>query len=295
MALRLADLDHIYLNVTHQCNITFAYNHPARYVQNLTPAEYEQNLKIISTVDTVQAFWSVYNNIAGPDRLPFRASLHFMKKGIKPIWEDPKNEDGGAYNFRIIKKDSPVGWREILMLLIGEQFEDCLSADDSVCGVSVSTRYMSDNFQIWTANAAGKNEEKVKVRLTQVLSPIEVQSMYYKAEINDLQFPTKSSQVFSHTCDMSSNIQIKTVHKSHVAFKKSDQEDSKGTGEDKEQSRERPRFFKRPEEVPGDHEQTPEQRAQNEALEKELADRIAAVQLKDRQDRQGMEEGEAQA
>lgn len=99
---------------------------------------------------------------------------------------------------------------------------------------------------------------------------------------------------------MSSNIQTKTVHKSHVAFKKSDQEDSKGTGEDsatnKEQSpRERPRFFKRPEEVLGDHEQTPEQRAQDEALEKELADRIAAVQLKDRQDRQGMEEGEAQA
>lgn len=54
--------------------------------------------------------------------------------------------------------------------------------DDSVCGVSVSTRYMSDNFQIWTANAAGKNEEKVKDRLTQVLSPIEVQSMYYKGK-----------------------------------------------------------------------------------------------------------------
>ncbi|RUS28471.1 translation initiation factor eIF 4e-like domain-containing protein [Jimgerdemannia flammicorona] len=57
-----------------------------KYVQGLSPAEYEQNLKIISTVGTVQAFWSVYNNIAGPDKLPFRSSLHFMKKGIKPIW-----------------------------------------------------------------------------------------------------------------------------------------------------------------------------------------------------------------
>ncbi|RUS26277.1 translation initiation factor eIF 4e-like domain-containing protein [Jimgerdemannia flammicorona] len=198
-----------------------------KYVQGLSPAEYEQNLKIISTVGT-------------------------------PIWEDPKNENGGAYNFRINKKDAPVGWREALMLLVGEQFEDCLSADDSVCGVSVSTRYNDTNFQIWTTNAAAKNEEKVMTRLTQVLAqapaPIEIQTIYYKAA-NDTSASTKEQSL-----------------------------------------RERPRFFnKRPEEVPGDLiEQTAEQRAHNEILEKELADGIAAVQLKDRQERENRGE-EAQA
>ena len=68
----------------------------------------------------------MYNNITGPERLALRCSLHFIHKGVKPLWEDPANEHGGAWNFRTAKADTAVVWRELLMALIGEQFEDTI-------------------------------------------------------------------------------------------------------------------------------------------------------------------------
>ncbi|KAI9321223.1 translation initiation factor eIF 4e-like domain-containing protein [Dichotomocladium elegans] len=164
--------------ISLQSEWTFWYD---RYVPNLPPTEYEANLQVISTVGTVQKFWSVYNNIDGPDRLGFRSNLHFMRKGIKPIWEDPQNEHGGSYNFKISKAQSSLFWRDLLVLLIGEKVEEWLG--DTVCGVSVSSRSQCDNYQVWVAQNHHNDPERdlrIKTTLTDMLGPAEIQSFYYK-------------------------------------------------------------------------------------------------------------------
>jgi len=165
-----------------------------KYVANATPEEYEENLKSVATVNTVQSFWKVYNNIIGPEQLQLRSSLHFMKSGIRPVWEDPHNENGGAWSFRVNKSDSQVVWRELLMLLIGEQFEDVVAKGDDIFGLTVSSRYNSDIFAIWNKNADVHENSKVMEKLQEliILKPIDLQSPYYK------------------------------VHKDHAAFKKQD-------------------------------------------------------------------------
>ncbi|KAJ8664062.1 hypothetical protein O0I10_000340 [Lichtheimia ornata] len=174
-----------------QSEWTFWYD---RYVPNLSASEYEANLQVISTTGSVQKFWSVYNNIDGPDRLGFRSNLHFMRKGIKPIWEDPQNENGGSYNFKIPKHHSPLAWRDLLVLLIGEKVEGWLG--DVVCGVSVSSRQQCDNYQIWTAHNHQNDPEadaRVKAKLIEVLRPAEIQSFYYKVHKNHAAFQKQQS------------------------------------------------------------------------------------------------------
>ncbi|KAI7861179.1 translation initiation factor eIF 4e-like domain-containing protein [Circinella umbellata] len=172
--------------ITLQGEWTFWYD---RYVPNLPATEYEANLQVISTVGTVQKFWSIYNNIDGPDQLGFRSNLHFMRKGIKPIWEDPQNEHGGSYNFKIPKPHSPLAWRDLLVLLIGEQIEEWLG--DTVCGVSVSSRQQCDNYQVWTAHTHHNDNQadaKIRSKLTELLRPAEIQSFYYKVHKNHAAF-----------------------------------------------------------------------------------------------------------
>ncbi|KAI7880635.1 translation initiation factor eIF4e [Lichtheimia hyalospora FSU 10163] len=194
-----------------QSEWTFWYD---RYVPNLSASEYEANLQVISTTGSVQKFWSVYNNIDGPDRLGFRSNLHFMRKGIKPIWEDPQNENGGSYNFKIPKHHSPLAWRDLLVLLIGEKVEGWLG--DVVCGVSVSSRQQCDNYQIWTAHNHQNDPEadaRVKAKLIDVLRPAEIQSFYYKVHKNHAAFqkqqqhPNKDSNTTSTT---SSTLKLKS-------------------------------------------------------------------------------------
>ncbi|KAG0322449.1 Eukaryotic translation initiation factor 4E type 3 [Podila horticola] len=152
-----------------------------KFIANATPAEYTENLKEISDVNTVQTFWSVYNNITGPERLSLRCSLHFIRKGVKPLWEDPKNEHGGAWNFRTAKADTAFVWRELLMALIGEQFEETIAKEDQIFGLSVSARWNSDIFQIWNMNSALKENSTVMEKVTEILKGVEIQSPFYKA------------------------------------------------------------------------------------------------------------------
>ncbi|KAG9302281.1 hypothetical protein G9A89_008772 [Geosiphon pyriformis] len=159
-----------------------------KFVANATPGEYEDNLKSVATVATVQNFWAVYNNILGPETLQTRSSLHFMKAGIRPVWEDPQNENGGAWSFRVNKNNTAVVWRELLMLLIGEQFEECVGLDDDIFGLTVSSRYNSDIFTIWNKNADAHDKAQVVNQLTDALKPIELQSPYYKAHRDHADF-----------------------------------------------------------------------------------------------------------
>ncbi|KAG0171436.1 hypothetical protein DFQ28_002703 [Apophysomyces sp. BC1034] len=167
-----------------QTEWTFWYD---KYVPNLPATEYEANLQVISTVGSVQKFWSVYNNIDGPEKLGFRSNLHFMRKDIKPIWEDPRNEYGGSYNFKIPKQQSPMAWRDLLVLLIGEKVENWIG--DMVCGVSVSSRQNCDNYQIWMANGDHTAQDtQVRNQLADLLKPAEIQSFYFKIHKNHAAF-----------------------------------------------------------------------------------------------------------
>ncbi|ORX58811.1 translation initiation factor eIF4e [Hesseltinella vesiculosa] len=164
---------------------TFWYD---RYVPNLPASEYEANLQQIATVDTVQTFWAVYNNIDGPEELGYRFNLHFMRKGIKPIWEDVKNAHGGSYNFKVNKQQSPMVWRDLLVLLIGENVETWMQ--DELCGLTVSSRQHCDNYQLWIGSTQDKNEPdgKIKAMLTQLLQPVDIQAFYFKIHKNHAAF-----------------------------------------------------------------------------------------------------------
>lgn len=97
------------------------------------------------------------------------------------IREDPHNEYGGSYNFKINKYHSVLAWRDILVLLIGENMH---WIKNNVLGVSVSCRQHVDNYQIWTAHNNSKIKDNlVKTTLIDLLYPADIQSFYFKSII----------------------------------------------------------------------------------------------------------------
>lgn len=77
--------------------------------------KYEVNLKEISRFDSVQDFWSLWDHIPQPSELlmnkkmisdgPQEArhivdAIMIFKDGVKPMWEDPKNQNGGLFEYK---------------------------------------------------------------------------------------------------------------------------------------------------------------------------------------------------
>ncbi|KAK4356971.1 hypothetical protein RND71_022581 [Anisodus tanguticus] len=160
---------------------TFWFDNQSRPKQG---AAWGSSLRKAYTFETVEEFWSLYDQIFKPSKLTVNAEFHLFKAGIEPKWEDPECANGGKwtamssrkanletmwletlvchgkhYVGSFLAKDAHIlfaGWAPFgqLMALVGEQFDG--SAED-ICGVVASVRVRSqDKLSLWTKTATNE-------------------------------------------------------------------------------------------------------------------------------------------
>ena len=82
-----------------------------------------------------------------------------FQNDVNPVWEDPAHVVGGAWTFRAKHGHANQLWENLLLGLIGEQFE----LPYEVTGIFVRVSADVDKFQVWFRH--GKDEEvKAQVR-----------------------------------------------------------------------------------------------------------------------------------
>ncbi|KAJ1959014.1 eukaryotic translation initiation factor 4E [Dipsacomyces acuminosporus] len=141
-------------NVVHPLNSrwTLWFDNPSK---RTSTSSWTANLKEIVTVANVEDFWGVYNNIAIATDLPNGSNYHLFRKGIKPMWEDSANTNGGKWGFqfqRSIGEKVNEHWLHTLLACIGEAFD----SSDDVCGAVFSNRKNCFRIAVWTRNASDK-------------------------------------------------------------------------------------------------------------------------------------------
>lgn len=133
-------------------------------------SSYENRLTLMKGgIVTLKPFWSTINNFPLA-ALNMKDSVHFFKRGIKPVWEDSRNIKGGCWIFRVQKAKSEQFWQEVLMLAIGEQFAPVLQPRDDICGLTFSVRFKSNLISIW--NRDGSNQQSIDNILSVVLDKL---------------------------------------------------------------------------------------------------------------------------
>lgn len=151
------------------------YLGPAQSVE-----EYEASLQKLCTFSTIQDFWKNFNNLPPIDKLKVKSSFHLMKAGIRPIWEDPENANGGFWAMRVRREDTEHTWKELVLASIGEQFGPVLANEDDICGVTVSLRQYDNIIQVWNSNASA-NVNAVLARIKSIVPNVEFRNPFYKA------------------------------------------------------------------------------------------------------------------
>ena len=83
--------------------------------------------------------------------------LFLMRQGIKPIWEDEKNRNGGCFSYKVANKNVYEVWRDLTYVLIGESISNNIVFVNSVTGITISPKKNFCIVKIWMTNCDHQN------------------------------------------------------------------------------------------------------------------------------------------
>jgi translation initiation factor 4E len=111
------------------------------------------NLQTVAVFNTVEDFWRTYNHIKRPSDLENGSNYHLFKKGIKPMWEDERNRNGGKWVINLVAKEDANRvdelWELLTLSMIGEYLDDGVTGDQ-ICGAVISRRKAGTRISVWT-------------------------------------------------------------------------------------------------------------------------------------------------
>nr|XP_061810494.1 eukaryotic translation initiation factor 4E type 2-like [Nerophis lumbriciformis] len=147
-----------------QYNYTFWYSR--RNQSRVASAQsYEQNIRRIGTVASVEQFWKFYSHLVRPGNLSEHIDFHLFKEGIKPMWEDECNRGGGKWIIRLRKGLASRFWENLILAMLGEQF----MVGEEICGAVISIRFQEDFLSIWNKTA---NDETTTHRIRETFKRV---------------------------------------------------------------------------------------------------------------------------
>lgn len=147
-----------------QFNYTFWYSRRTPGKQ-ASASSYDQNLKQIGTFASVEQFWDHYSHIARPSELTGHSDYHLFKTGIRPMWEDDANKNGGKWIIRLKKGIASRCWENLVFAMLGEQF----MVGEEICGAVISIRYQEDILSLWNRTA---NDQVTTSRIRDTLKRV---------------------------------------------------------------------------------------------------------------------------
>jgi hypothetical protein len=78
-----------------------------------------------------------------------KTMLFFMKKDIKPFWEDKRNRNGGCFSFKIPNKIIENVWKDVFYSLIGKTITKNKEIYRKINGITLSPKKGFCILKIW--------------------------------------------------------------------------------------------------------------------------------------------------
>ena len=118
-----------------------------------------KSYKLIHNLKTIED--AIAMTETTPDPLIKACMLFVMKDGILPMWEDPKNRNGGCFSYKVSNKNVCEVWRELNYVLVGETISNNSSFVNCVTGITISPKKNFCIIKIWMSNCDNQNPANV--------------------------------------------------------------------------------------------------------------------------------------
>ncbi|KAL9622231.1 MAG: hypothetical protein Q9160_003414 [Pyrenula sp. 1 TL-2023] len=104
---------------------TSDYNGTMTSNSNTSAESYSNRLTLLSDeVPDIAAFYRIYNHFPW-DRVKVKDSVHVFRQGVKPLWEDHENRQGGGLTVKVKREEGKAvrAWEEVCLLGCGGELQ----------------------------------------------------------------------------------------------------------------------------------------------------------------------------
>lgn len=164
---------------------------------------------IIYIIELLGVKCNKVNNINGELRNIDVNDYIIMRQGINPIWEDPKNKEGGTFSIKTSYEKGYNLWMYVVMFTLGETLTNEM---ENINGITVSyisgfNNGSSENqkktsviIKIWDAKPGRSRDDFVKILPNQLIEMIKDDSLMYvkntgKKDFNNKEIITKINTI----------------------------------------------------------------------------------------------------
>jgi hypothetical protein len=88
--------------------------------------------------------------------------LFVMRKGITPLWEDPKNRKGGCFSYKITNKNVYECWKNLTYNLVGESLSSNKKLQLQINGITISPKKNFCILKVWTSTCNYQDAALIK-------------------------------------------------------------------------------------------------------------------------------------
>lgn len=83
---------------------------------------------LADSIPDIATFYKIYNNFPW-ESLASKDGVHFFRTGVKPLWEDEENLDGGCWVLKVRKEDGKAlrTWEELCLMVCGGELQAAVS------------------------------------------------------------------------------------------------------------------------------------------------------------------------
>ena len=127
-----------------------------------------KSYKQIFTVSNVEETIAITETL--PPILVQNCMLFWMREGIKPTWEDPKNRNGGCFSYKVVNKTVFDSWKELTYSILGNTVSKQMSFVDKVTGFTISPKKNFCIIKIWMADCSNQNPAIVTNEIKGIVS-----------------------------------------------------------------------------------------------------------------------------
>jgi len=119
----------------------------------------DNSYKNILTFDELEALIALQYTI--PEKMVQNCMLFIMRDGIKPIWEDKANRNGGCFSYKVPNNQVYNAWKNLSYHLVGESLTKDKRLEKIINGITISPKKSFCIIKIWLTNCLIQNSKKI--------------------------------------------------------------------------------------------------------------------------------------